>query len=313
MIDENEGPVETRVHEARQKVQEIKRRRQRSSTLTRIFVLVVLVGGGILAYLLLQESFEPIEEIEVEEEIVFEPERVVPPAPVSPPREIVAESAPPPSPPEPKPIDLPLLTESDPLVRELATDLTTRAELDEWLLANDLLWRFTISVMNVAEGTSPRHQLAAMAPRKPFKARVEEGRITVDPSSYARYDVIADVFTSLHTRASVRLFQRLRPLLDQAYADLGFPDASLDDTLRRALSELLLTPQIDGEPYLSLGIVSYEFEDPRLEALSPAQKQLLRTGPDNVSRIQAKIRDFASELGIPESDLPATITYQSTP
>jgi cell division septal protein FtsQ len=71
MIDENEGPVETRVHEARQKVQEIKRRRQRSSTLTRIFVLVVLVGGGILAYLLLQESFEPIEEIEVEEEIVF--------------------------------------------------------------------------------------------------------------------------------------------------------------------------------------------------------------------------------------------------
>jgi hypothetical protein len=312
MLDENDSPVETRVHEAHQKVQEIKRRRQRSSSLTRIFLLVALIGGGSAAYFLLQDPSQPIEEIDVEEEILFEYE----PAPLEeprPPQEIVAEPAPPPPPPEPKPIDLPPLTRSDPLVRELAADLTTRAELDDWLLANDLLWRFTISVMNVAEGTSPRHQLVVMAPRRSFKARVEDGRVSIDPSSYARYDAIADVFTSLHTRASVRLFQRLRPLLDQAYADLGFPDASLDDTLRRAFSELLLTPQLDGEPYLTPGIISYEFEDPRLEALSPAQKQLLRTGPRNVERIQAKLREFAADLGIPESDLPATITYQLTP
>jgi len=312
MVDENDSPVETRVHEARQRVQDIKRRRRRSSTLTRIFLLVALVAGGVAAYFLLQDSGTPTEEVEVEEETVFEPEPAPPPVP-RPPREVAAEPAPAPSPPAPEPIDLPPLDRSDPLIRELAGDLSTRAELDEWLLANDLLWRFTISVMNVAEGTTPRHQLSVMAPSRPFKARIVEGRITIDPSSYARYDAIADVFTSLHTRASVRLFRRLRPLLDQAYSDLGFPDASLDDTLRRAISELLLTPQLDGEPYLTPGIVSYEFEDPRLEALSPAQKQLLRTGPRNVARIQAKLREFAAELGMPESDLPATITYRMTP
>jgi hypothetical protein len=310
MVDENDSPVETRVHEARQKVQEIKRRRKRSSNLTRIFLLVALIAGGVAVYFFRQGSPDPIEEIAVEEEVIFEPE----PAP-EPVREVVVEAPPveiEPAP-EAKPIDLPPLAQSDPLVRELAGDLSTRAELDEWLLANDLLWRFTISVMNVAEGTSPRHQLSVMAPRRAFKARVQEGRITIDPASYARYDGIADVFTSLHTRATVRLFERLRPLLDQAYADLGFPDASLDDTLRRALSELLLTPQLEGEPLLAPGIVSYEYEDPRLEALSPAQKQLLRTGPGNVARIQAKLREFAAKLGVPEADLPATITYRMTP
>ena len=36
----------------------------------------------------------------------------------------------------------------------------------------------------------------------------------------------------------------------------------------------------------------------QLMNLSPAAKQLLRTGPDNVRRIQAKIRELAQALGI---------------
>jgi hypothetical protein len=44
--------------------------------------------------------------------------------------------------------------------------------------------------------------------------------------------------------------------------------------------------------------VSYKYDDPKLEALTLAQKQLLRMGPRNVRLIQAKLREMAPYLGI---------------
>ena len=43
----------------------------------------------------------------------------------------------------------------------------------------------------------------------------------------------------------------------------------------------------------------------RSEALTGAQKQLLRMGPDNVKAIQQQLRLFALALGIPAQRLPA--------
>jgi hypothetical protein len=50
----------------------------------------------------------------------------------------------------------------------------------------------------------------------------------------------------------------------------------------------------------------YAFASPALEQLSPAQKLLIRTGPANARRIQARLRAIALALGIPASRLPGT-------
>ena len=309
---DDESPLETRVHAAQQKVREIKRRRRRSSLLTRLFLLAAMLGVGGAAYLFLAESPDPEIDLEVEDVpapppiVEFEPEPAPPPIAVAPPEPLLEPEV------EEEPFVLPALESSDPLVRELGGDLSTRAELDEWLFADDLVWRFTIAIINIAEGTSPRHQLSVLAPKGDFKARVSEGRITIDPSSFARYDTLVDVFASLHPRATVRLYKRFRPLVDEAYAGLGSSDESFDGTATRAIHELLLTPQVQGEIELTPGVVSYEYLDPRLEALSPAQKQLLRMGPDNVARVQDKLRELAAELGISSVELPQTVVYRAT-
>jgi hypothetical protein len=44
--------------------------------------------------------------------------------------------------------------------------------------------------------------------------------------------------------------------------------------------------------------------DPELESLSQAQKHLLRMGPENILRIQSKLRELAKALGIASSKLP---------
>jgi hypothetical protein len=43
----------------------------------------------------------------------------------------------------------------------------------------------------------------------------------------------------------------------------------------------------------------YSYAKPALENLSPAQKQLLRMGPDNVKRVQIKLRELRDALGDP--------------
>ena len=50
--------------------------------------------------------------------------------------------------------------------------------------------------------------------------------------------------------------------------------------------------------------VTYAFADPALEGLSGAQRQLLRMGPRNVRIVQAKLREVAGFLGIPDALLP---------
>lgn len=43
----------------------------------------------------------------------------------------------------------------------------------------------------------------------------------------------------------------------------------------------------------------YSYADPRLEALSSAEKHLLRMGPENMRKVQTKLTEFASALGLP--------------
>jgi hypothetical protein len=43
-------------------------------------------------------------------------------------------------------------------------------------------------------------------------------------------------------------------------------------------------------------LLVYELVDPRLEALSPAQKLLLRMGPANARKVQEKLRELGSAL-----------------
>jgi hypothetical protein len=57
-------------------------------------------------------------------------------------------------------------------------------------------------------------------------------------------------------------------------------------------------------------VITWRYEDPGLEDLSPAQKQLLRMGPANVRRVQRQLRALAQALGIPSNRLPATSVYE---
>lgn len=199
---------------------------------------------------------------------------------------------------KPPRVDLPSIDASDPWVRDVVGQLSSHPKLAAWLLPEDLLRRFAAVVDNVATGASPRPHVTFLAPRAPFQARDVAGEPYLSEASYERYDELTAVIASLDVDGTADLYRSVKPLLQQALADLGYPDRDFDDTLAAAIRRLLATPVLDREPALVAGVSSYEFADPRLENLTAAQKHFLRMGPDNLRQVQAVARRLAAKLGL---------------
>jgi len=202
-----------------------------------------------------------------------------------------------------EPLDVEL-DSSDPLIRNLVKQISSNPQLSNWIAATDLVRKLVASVDNIANGQSPRAHLDFFMVEEPFKVIQISGREYIDPSGYTRYNGIAEAFVSLDTEGSVRLFRQLKPVIQEAYGDLGYPNQDFQNTLVKAIRELLRVPVVK-EVLLQKKIVSYVMTDPRLEELSPAQKHLLRMGPENVKKVQSKLREIARALGVPSTKLPS--------
>lgn len=192
--------------------------------------------------------------------------------------------------------DLPQLDVSDAFIRNLAQALSANPEWAKWLVGERLVPRLTASINNVAEGRSPNPHLAFLAPKGDFRAREQGRSTTIDPASYRRYDLVAAVVASLDSKGCAKLYEDIRPLFQEAYRDLGYPDRDFDQTLAKAIHVLLATPDPSGAVEVREGVKSWKLTDPALESLTPAQKQLLRMGPANVRKVKEKLREIAEAL-----------------
>jgi len=266
---------------------EIERRKGRRAVGVLIAVVLLLpLALGFVAYFLLHRA--PTAPVAVT------PEAGLLPPPIETPTPLVLPTVPPRA-------DLPKLEASDEFLRDLAALLSANPLWAKWLVNEGLARRFVAVVDNVAEGRSPNAHVPFLAPTEPFRARERGDAATIDPSSFRRYDAIAEVIASLDAQGLAKLYGETHPLVDRAYRDLGYANRPFDDTLAKAIRSLLATPQPAGELAIRRGVKSWKLAAPSLETLTPAQKQLLRTGPDNVKKIKQKLREIAEALGIPPS------------
>ena len=201
------------------------------------------------------------------------------------------------------------LAASDDAVRQFAAAIAADPEFSKWLLTKDLIRTFVVSVDNVANGLSPKSHVEFFSPEGGFRVSRTKDGIFVDPAAYARYAPVVAVVRSIDAAAAVRLYRAVEPLMQEAYNELGYPGVDFDDTIVRAMSELLETPVVNGPVRLEQKVLSYAMTDETLEGLSMAQKQFLRMGPKGVEAVGDKIRQLASVLGIPASRLPQTKIY----
>ena len=198
--------------------------------------------------------------------------------------------------PSPARIELPPLNASDVIVRGWIAALSGNRDFARWLIPDQLIRKFVASVDNIAEDEDPIENIRHLAPPTRFQAMGPTHALVADPKSYHRFDAFASVAASIDATAAARLYLNLGPLFDEAYAELGHSKGEFHQTLLRALGQLLATPVSPRRFDLVRQKVSFAFADPQLEALAPAQKMMIRMGPDNRAKVQAKLEEFRAAL-----------------
>jgi hypothetical protein len=206
---------------------------------------------------------------------------------------------------EPMPGVVPELDESDAFVRELLRHLSMNPRIAAWLATDGLIRNFTVVVSNIAEGRTPSGHVPVLRPAGDFRV-VENGEdLVIDPRSYTRYNDLADAFASIDPSGTAEIYATLKPRIEEAHRELGAPEGAFDQTLERAIVQLLRTP-VPSEPVRVRPVgIGYGYADERLESLTGAQRHLLRMGPRNVRVVQSALHDIALELGIPAERLPS--------
>jgi hypothetical protein len=158
----------------------------------------------------------------------------------------------------------------------------------------------TAVVVNVADGETPRPHLEFLAPKQRFRASRRPARLVVpDPAGFAGYDLFGVVVASVDAKGAVEAYRTLAPLFEAAYVELGHPEGGFPAAVDKAIRALLAVPVLPDDVELAPHALGFRYADPKLEALTPAQKQFLRIGPRNVRLVQEKLREVAAALAPP--------------
>lgn len=183
------------------------------------------------------------------------------------------------------------LNETDPWLREQLPLVDPHPTFLQWLgQTSDLLRKTVLLADQVSKGKVPRKAFSFWVPEEDFKAKeTSNGKYALDPANYHRYDLLAEVIDAIDMDLAWRVYQLVRPLAQEAYAEFAPPGKQFDQVLLTAAEHLLSTPQPRGVIALVKPSVMYKYADSRLEALSPAQKLLLRMGPVNATVIKHKL------------------------
>jgi hypothetical protein len=182
---------------------------------------------------------------------------------------------------------------------ELRNGLSTQSTsvLLSTALANENLIERSVSVVDsLSRGALPFKALPITPPSEKFSVLTVDDQDYMNTESYHHYDSYAQTIGELDTQTLTSNFNRFRPLLEQAYAGLGYPAQDFDNALIRTLDRVLATPQLREPIALKKKESVYIYADTQVEQLTEMQKLLLRMGPDNLALIQAQAKDLREAL-----------------
>jgi hypothetical protein len=197
-----------------------------------------------------------------------------------------------------KPItpSLPDLDASDSLIRDLVREKQSSQGLSEWLKLDDLIRRSASFMDGLARGYVSEKIFPLGSPEGNFTTHRQGNVIWLNAGNYERYNSVIRILLSIDMPMMAQFFHRVRPLLETAFAELGYRPRQMDGIILQTIDNILTTPVIVEPLKLTRESVTYKFSDPDLEGLMPLQKQLLRAGPENTRRIQQQAKALREAL-----------------
>ncbi|MCG9758877.1 MULTISPECIES: DUF3014 domain-containing protein [Pseudoalteromonas] len=281
---------------------------KRPSNSQLLFAAVVVLALIIVAvFVLAQKDTPSTENQKVKQDIVVPeqsetplvntaretpPEQVVEPEVTLPPQreQIEPEQV---EPVEPE-VTLPPLSQSDTEIKEAVSNYLSNQAV-KLLADDDVIRRTVVYVDNLAKGKVAENHSPVVKPQDDFSV-IDDDIIITDPNSYERYTPYVAMFDTMSTAQVVRLYHQYKPLFEEAYEEIGYEGDAFNGTLTDAIDELLATPIPDTALPLVKDSVTYKYAYAEWEQLSPAQKQFLRMGPENMKKVKKRLEEIKIAL-----------------
>lgn len=193
-------------------------------------------------------------------------------------------------------VALPALNDSDQVAHDSLAGVIGREPVEQLLVPQNIVRHIVVTLDNL-----PRKKVAVdLRPVKSTPGQTvtasQGDMTTLSPNNFERYAPLVRVLEKTDAKALAVVYQRLYPLFQQAYEDLGYPGKYFNDRLVEVIDLLLQTPEITTPIQLTQPKVFYEYADAGLESRPAGQKLLIRMGPANERVIKAKLREFRAEI-----------------
>ena len=197
-------------------------------------------------------------------------------------------------------IALPTLNESDSWFSTKLPELTWRKELLKLVVTEDMIRRFVVFTDNFSQGTLAYEHTPLITPNIKFTAIESQSDGVVkwqwDEGSARRFSLYVDLLRSMDSDMLIEWYVELKPLIDQAYEELGYPDDDFTEVLHNAITKVLDMEVPKDQPELKRPSVMYKYEDESLESLDDAEKLLLRLGKENLLVIKSVMLEINEKL-----------------
>ncbi len=191
---------------------------------------------------------------------------------------------------------LPALNDSDAVAHDSLAGVLGREPVEQFLVPQNIVRHIVVTIDNL-----PNKKVAVeQRPLKPIggqTAVAQQGDITtLSPQNYERYAPLMRVVEKTDVKALAVVYERLYPLFQQAYEDLGYPGKYFNDRLVQVIDHLLQTPELTTPVAVTQPKVFWQYADEDLENRSAGQKLLMRMGPANERIIKTKLRELRAEI-----------------
>lgn len=279
-----------------------------------IIALLSLIGMGFLIYLAM--TFEPPETTRTVELDAPIPRPVETPVQVAPAQEEAEEIQPVRQVPSPsasnqvvdqqqsgadnmseaEPVELPSLNQSDTLLFSRLAEMELGASLLRLLAPDDVIRKFVVFVHNAAEGELPQLEYPLRTIPGTFEVNeVDDNFYELSPSNYQRYEPMITTVTEMDPNTIISLYRQMKPLFQEAYAEIGFQE-DFDQVVLRAIDQVMGFEPDQGPYQLIKPTVQYIYADSQYESLPPVHKQLIRIGPENLQRLKQRLPAYRERL-----------------
>jgi len=226
---------------------------------------------------------------EIRSESEAEPRYPVPPPPVQPPAKTPPTVEPPITVESAKPAPQP---EPPPSFTEQLSRIFSGSRFIALLRQDDFIQRFVATVDSIPEQQPPSRYLPVTPPAGTFLV----SRDRINPENARRYLPYLDLLEFIGRDRAIDLYLTHYPQFQSAYRQLGYPRGHFNDRLVAVIDHLLLTPRSNEPIAVHQTVITYRYQDPNLEALSPGQKLLIRIGADNRQGIEVFLRQIRARL-----------------